>query len=491
MKTKRNKKNRKINRKTKQTRNKRIKYGAGDFRRRSEFNADEAMRPLIHMKIGDNIYSDFEKGGLMSMESLITNVAVLDISKEFIKLIEKEKIRENQPEKIIKATGKCMLETLGNHLQIGKCIRIGPNTPDNSRYRMGANNIVCIIEGDFTDRPLFALRVCMNRFPIDYISITYLEELKIFAALSQHKITPEVYYGGLCLTNYEYSAPSDSAPSAPQEYHFYSLTEAFEMELFKLYNDAIDSGDSQHILDITRVTVNDLIDRFSHWGMNCDCRSTNFVVNSSKNGEGQVIVTKMRMIDIDQTYYLSIKKLAELFQTDYIVKYVDGDVHTFAKTFANFAMKYLFWLEICLSGFTVAEQDLMELFQYMESESNKYYKILFLFLFLNTVSCYKAINVIYKIKPHPSFLFGDYAFSIIESKIQEIEETRTRTFSVNPESNKKIIEEFHSILFPESNKPESVDEPESVFAKIPESVFREADKSKSPDSKRTRRTNTI
>ena len=104
-------------------------------------------------------------------------------------------------------------------------------------------------------------------------------------------------------------------------------------------------------------------------------------------------------------------------------------------------------------------------------------------------------------------------FSIIESKIQEIEETRTRTFSVNPESNKKIIEEFHSILFPESNKPESVDEPESVFAKIPEpesvfakipepesvfakipepeSVFREADKSKlleskSPDSKRTK-----
>ena len=143
--------------------------------------------------------------------------------------------------------------------------------------------------------------------------------------------------------------------------------------------------------------------------MNCDCRSTNFVVNSSKNGEGQVIVTKMRMIDIDQTYYLSIKKLAELFQTDYIVqyivKYVDGDVHTFAKTFANFAMKYLFWLEICLSGFTVAEQDLMELFQYMESESNKYYKILFLFLFLNTVSCYKAINVIYKIKPHPSFFY--------------------------------------------------------------------------------------
>ena len=99
MKTKRTKQNKKINRKTKQTRNKRIKYGAGDFRRRTEFSAKEAMRPLIHMKIGDKIYSDFEIGGLMSMESLITNVAVLDIRE---KLLEKELKKElKKKEKII------------------------------------------------------------------------------------------------------------------------------------------------------------------------------------------------------------------------------------------------------------------------------------------------------------------------------------------------------------------------------------------------------
>ena len=469
MKTKRTKQNRKINRKTKQTRNKRIKYGAGDFRRRSEFSADnakEAMRALTA--------ADFQKGGLLSMESLIDNVAVLDIrekfDEKFAKLLEKElkkkrKIREEdireediREEKIrdqqisIKVTGECMLETLCNHLQIGTCIRIGPNT--NSRYRMGANNIVCIIEGDFTGKPKLALRVCMNRFPIDYISKTYLQELKIFVKLSQDEITPEVYYGGLCLTNNE--------DPASQQYHFYSLTEAFEKELFELYQDEVRVGLGQRILDITRDTVNDLIDKFSEYGMNCDCRSTNFVVNSSKNGEGQVIVTKMRMIDIDQSYFLSIGKLNQLFKTVYIRQYVDGDV----ETFASFAMKYLFWLEINLSGFNVAHEYLMELFHHMES--NPSYKILFLFLFLNTMQFYKGIHVIYKIDPDQdhSFLFGDYAFSIIKSKIKEID--KTHIFTINEESNKKIIEEFHSILFPESKSVQSLPESKSVQA-LPES----------------------
>ena len=380
-----------------------------------------------------------------------------------------------------------MLETLGNHLQIGTCTRIGPNT--NSRYRMGANNIVCIIEGDFTGEPKLALRVCMNRFTIDYISQTYWQELKMFATLSQHGITPEVYYGGLCLTNYEReraSQPTKSGiKSEPQQYHFYSLTEAFEKELFELYQDEVSVGLGHRILDITHVTVNDLIDRFSYYGMNCDCRSTNFVVNSSKNGEGEVIVTKMRMIDIDLSYFLSIKKLTELFQTVYIVQYVDqlfktvyirqyvdGDVEKFAKfakfakLISSFAMKYLFWLEIYLSGFNVAHKYLMELFNHMES--NPSYKILFLFLFLNTMQFYKAIHVIYKIHQDqdqdqdPSFLFGDYAFSIIQRRIQEIDEDKTHRFTINEESNKKIIEEFHSILFPESKPVQALPESKSV-----------------------------
>jgi len=176
------------------------------------------------------------------------------------------------------------------------------------------------------------------------------------------------------------------------------------------------------------------------------------------------------------TYYLSISELMDLFRVDYIYKYVidsGADVdEEFARSISEYAMKYLFWFEIYISGLGDAKEYLDTAFDYID-KTNPYYKLFFFYLFLTSSKFYKAVYVIYNIgqeRIFKDFLFvPSDMFEIIVLRIRQIREMRQ--FVVDDATN-QMIDDFHSKLFPEQ---QISSEPESVFVKL-----------ESPEMKRNR-----
>jgi len=396
------------------------KYGSGQFKRVPEserFNAKEAMRPIVE--------DDFKEGGIMHINTLLQDVIVLDKDKDktattlFLRIVDP------------KQQAIDFLNTLSEKVQISSCI---------NETKEGANNIVCPVHGDFyTENPTLSLRVSIDKYSASILEISYLEELKILSQLSKHEITPEIYFGGLCVTTTE---DTENKRSLAPEYHFYSIMERFHSELFDIFEYVYQYyKENRPLYDkcikYIHKHVSLLIENFAVYsGMNCDCRSTNMVVNALEKKDTLDIpieITKIRMIDIDKTYYMSNDELLELFQKcEYMHKFFTGSIVTREQVIqiSKDAMNYIFWLEIGSSGLHVDRYIL----EYLNRGNNK---LFFLFLFLKTKPFFRPIyNILNKpkhnINIHFLFTFPDYIMYIIKMY-------NSRNFTYSDDINTKMM----------------------------------------------------
>jgi hypothetical protein len=436
----RNRNTRKIKRNTKIQK----KYGAGDFRRRAEFTAIEAMRPLT--------IADFTKGMIMHKQRIISDVLVLEDP------VYDTETTETQTDTLsikLPTINLLTYEYFRDQLLKKLSLTLIEESTDS---RKGQFNGVYIVKGDFDSDKKYALRISKNKFkfkPIygekpegETFIEDYLEELELFAKLSQKEITPNVYYGGLFLTKGQQREQRDN-----NYYHFYSITEAFDNEIFAFIKTVHPNVSKllEYLIGENGKVIN-LIDKFSKYGINCDCRSTNIVANKG--------ITHLRMIDIDTKYYIEFDDLMELFEDDDysylpVFKDSDEDKEKIVMAISGDVMKYIFMLELISCG--IEDNYLITKIKEILTPRNK---CIFLFLFLKSFKFVRGIAQV--VGPllkrfginNPiivDLLFVDYKF--INSRFKQGD------YEYNNEEIYNIIQQFSShekrkLSIQESSSPE-------------------------------------